>query len=217
MGGPIVQRYPNEGLRPGSIYLSCGDSASVDLPDKSVDLIVTDPPFSDNVNYSELADFFFVWQQLYFSTDSFRGATTTRHGSEVQDTQAEAFAKKLKRVFAECHRVLRDDGLQSAPRGAECAPDCGRGTTRPGGTAAADAQRCRSHLARPARPPARWACRSPARGRPVAALRPKDRNYNRKGSLNLPRGWVRSSRVGVGNGSLSSATAQPAARSERRR
>ena len=111
MGGPIVQRYPDEGLRPGSIYLSCGDSASVDLPDKSVDLIVTDPPFFDNVNYSELADFFFVWQQLYFSADSFRGATTTRHESEVQDTQAEAFAKKLKRVFAECHRVLRDDGL----------------------------------------------------------------------------------------------------------
>ena len=39
----------------------CDDSAHVTLKNESVDLIVTDPPFFDNVNYSELADFFFVW------------------------------------------------------------------------------------------------------------------------------------------------------------
>jgi hypothetical protein len=33
----------------------------MDLPDKSVDVIVTDPPFFDNVHYSQLADFFYYW------------------------------------------------------------------------------------------------------------------------------------------------------------
>ncbi len=34
------------------------------IKDQSVDLVVTDPPFGGNVNYSELADFFYVWLAL---------------------------------------------------------------------------------------------------------------------------------------------------------
>ena len=110
MGGPILRRYPATGLAPGSIYLSCGDSARTDLPAGSVDLVITDPPFFDNVHYSELADFFFVWQQLYFE-DRPDGTRTTRRNTEVQDADADAFAEKLRRVFVECRRVLRDHGL----------------------------------------------------------------------------------------------------------
>jgi len=111
IGGALVERYPKNGLKPGTAYLSCGDSSATDLPDKSVDLVITDPPFFDNIHYSELADFFFVWQQLYFADGSCVDARTTRRDTEVQDTKAGAFADKLKRVFAECHRVLRDEGL----------------------------------------------------------------------------------------------------------
>ncbi|NOS70407.1 MAG: adenine-specific DNA methylase [Verrucomicrobia bacterium] len=93
-----------------AIYLSCGSSASTGLADASVDLVVTDPPFFDNVHYSELADFFFAWQQL--GPSPFVGKrSTTRHVEEVQDTSAEQFAAKLSAVFAECCRVLREDGL----------------------------------------------------------------------------------------------------------
>ena len=93
-----------------AIYLSCGSSASTGLSDASVDLVVTDPPFFDNVHYSELADFFFAWQQL--GPSPFVGKrSTTRHVEEVQDTSAEQFAAKLRAVFTECRRVLREDGL----------------------------------------------------------------------------------------------------------
>lgn len=111
MGGTILEHYPNGGLRSGDTYLSCGDSSATDLPDKSVDLVITDPPFFDNVHYSELADFFFVWQQLYFGNGATKRRLTTRHDSEVQDIDSGAFAEKLRRVFVECHRVLRDEGL----------------------------------------------------------------------------------------------------------
>ena len=110
MGGEILNRYPKSGLKPGATYLSCGDSAKTDIPDKSVDLVMTDPPFFDNVHYSELADFFFAWQQIYFSKGSVR-KRTTRCPEEVQDTEADMFAEKLKGVFRECYRVLRDHGL----------------------------------------------------------------------------------------------------------
>ncbi|HMJ88833.1 MAG TPA: hypothetical protein VK530_03405 [Candidatus Acidoferrum sp.] len=93
-----------------SIFLSCGSSAFTGLSDGSVDLVVTDPPFFDNVHYSELADFFFAWQQL--GPSPFVGKrSTTRHIEEVQDTSAQQFAAKLRAVFAESCRVLRADGL----------------------------------------------------------------------------------------------------------
>ena len=91
-----------------SVYLSYGDSSSVDIPDKSVDLVVTDPPFFDNVHYSQLADFFYYWLKQMLDLSP---ANTTRSEREVQDTDPERFTAKLTSVFAECARVLRDNGL----------------------------------------------------------------------------------------------------------
>ena len=91
--------------------MSCGDSSRTDLPDRSVDVVITDPPFFDNVHYSELADFFYVWQQLYFEAPAGYEDFTTRRDGEVQDTDAVLFSEKLRAVFIECNRVLKDDGL----------------------------------------------------------------------------------------------------------
>jgi putative DNA methylase len=88
-----------------SVALSCGDSSTTALPDQSIDLVVTDPPFFDNVHYSELADFFYAWREPGRETKS------TRHNAEVQDPDAESFAIKLRSVFRECYRVLKDNGL----------------------------------------------------------------------------------------------------------
>jgi putative DNA methylase len=105
-----TQWPPPANAGPRTIHLSCGSSSCTGLAPGSVDLIVTDPPFFDNVHYSELADFFFAWQQL--GPSPFVGKrNTTRHAEEVQDTSAEQFAAKLRAVFTECCRVLQDDGL----------------------------------------------------------------------------------------------------------
>lgn len=107
----IVNSFPKDGLPKDSVYLSCGSSTITDLPNAGVDLVVTDPPFFDNVHYSELADFFYVWQQMYFDEPCSTGSTTTRHEEEVQDGDAVNFASKLGSVLRECHRVLKEDGL----------------------------------------------------------------------------------------------------------
>jgi putative DNA methylase len=80
------------------------------LEAKTVDLVITDPPFFDNVHYSELADFFFAWQQREPSPFT-QGRASTRHPEEVQDVSVEQFAAKLGAVFSESCRVLKDDGL----------------------------------------------------------------------------------------------------------
>ena len=94
----------------GTCYLSCGSSDDTKLPDQFVDLVVTDPPFFDNVHYSELADFFYSWQKLC-RRGFIDAATTTRHINEVQDTNADRFSEKLESVFTECLRVLKPEGL----------------------------------------------------------------------------------------------------------
>ena len=111
MGAEVLDAWPADGLPPGAVYLSVGDSAATDLPDRSVDAVVTDPPFFDNVHYSELADFFHVWQRLWLDDADGPRLETTRSGREVQDTDCARFSDKLSAVFAECHRVLKDEGL----------------------------------------------------------------------------------------------------------
>jgi putative DNA methylase len=43
------------------VTITCKSGDSLDyLADGSVDLVVMDPPYSDNVMYAELSDFFYV-------------------------------------------------------------------------------------------------------------------------------------------------------------
>jgi putative DNA methylase len=107
-------------------YLACGSSSRTDLADKSVDAVITDPPFFDNVHYSQLADFFHVWQRHILGEDGLRSSGTTRSGEEVQHGDADTFGNRLGAVWRECHRVLSDDGLliftyhHSRPEGWRC-------------------------------------------------------------------------------------------------
>lgn len=82
------------------------------IPTGSVDLVVTDPPYLDNIAYSELSDFFVPWLAGV-------GVLTGRRTSAMKDTLAAAdrtddagnmFAEGLAGVFGECHRILRPEG-----------------------------------------------------------------------------------------------------------
>jgi putative DNA methylase len=93
------------------LYLSCGDSSSTDIAARSVDAVISDPPFFDNVHYSELADFFHVWQRHVLGQGGPLKSNTTRVAGEVQNADGAIFTARLTAVWAECHRVLKDDGL----------------------------------------------------------------------------------------------------------
>lgn len=95
----------------GNALILCRDSAHINIPSESVDLVVTDPPFFDNVNYSELADFFYVWLKKFDIGIGGDNADSTRVAEEVQDSQQEKFEKKLANVFVECNRVLKQKGI----------------------------------------------------------------------------------------------------------
>jgi putative DNA methylase len=89
-----------------------GDSANTGLPDACVDLVVTDPPYMDNVHYSELADFFHVWLRRIKPFAHYPAhLVSTRHASEVQSGSPEQFRDAISRVWQECARVMKPSAL----------------------------------------------------------------------------------------------------------
>jgi adenine-specific DNA methylase len=97
---------------PGAAYIRTIDASDTDLPDRSIDLIVTDPPYMDNVHYSELADFFHAWMRGMSPHDSYPNeASSTRMSGEVQSPTPAGFGNAIGAVWEECYRVLKDGGL----------------------------------------------------------------------------------------------------------
>jgi adenine-specific DNA methylase len=95
----------------------CENSEQLPIPDSSVDAVVTDPPYSDNVQYGELSDFFYVWQRLALkgSYSEFEPLLVPKEEEIVknpkQGKDGSFYEMGLRGVFSECRRVLKDDGL----------------------------------------------------------------------------------------------------------
>lgn len=108
-----------------------GSAASlIHLADHSLDAIVVDPPYSDNVQYSELADFFYVWLKRsqghrrpeWFSSllcenaeeavkNDARFRTGTKKAKDAAAAAQVHYQSLMTKVFTEAHRVLRQDGV----------------------------------------------------------------------------------------------------------
>jgi adenine-specific DNA methylase len=94
-----------------------------------LDVIVTDPPYYATIQYSELSDFFYVWQkrvlgdifpELYLSelTDKDREAVANpsrfrNMGESPEELANRDYEAKMALAFAEYFRVLRDDGVMT--------------------------------------------------------------------------------------------------------
>jgi putative DNA methylase len=111
------------------VQISCGSGNSLGhLESGTVDAVVMDPPYYDNVMYAELSDFFYVWLKrtagmLY--PELFMVPLTEKENEAVANPArhegkkgAKALAgldyqQKMAEIFAECRRVLKDDGVMT--------------------------------------------------------------------------------------------------------
>lgn len=83
------------------------------IQDESVDFVLTDPPYFDNIAYSELSDFFVPWlQQLdVIPQDSARvGLQQSLAANRRDDESLDQFQRSLRNCFAEVVRVLKPQG-----------------------------------------------------------------------------------------------------------
>ena len=89
---------------------------------KKFDVLITDPPYYNNVQYSELSDYFYVWftkilSDIYPEAYNIPNTPKTneavanpvRHGSKKL---AEIFyEEKMRDIFSNHYNILRDDGV----------------------------------------------------------------------------------------------------------
>jgi len=100
-----------------------GSATELPYPDKFFDAVITDPPYYDNVPYSDLSDFFYVWLRRtigHLYPDLFLTPLTPKVEELVADTQRRGgsmeaakqwFEQQLTQAFREIYRVLKDDGI----------------------------------------------------------------------------------------------------------
>jgi adenine-specific DNA methylase len=89
-------------------WLIQGDSRNLPVEDGSVDLVVTDPPYYDNVQYSDLAAFFRVWLSRLLPAEAEWAYDEAASAVAVKGTDyAGSFLTALTGIFAECGRVLK--------------------------------------------------------------------------------------------------------------
>lgn len=118
-----------KGFTPPPVTLSCKSGDSLDhIADGSIDCVVMDPPYYDNVMYAELSDFFYVWLKRtagYVYPELFRRHLTDKENEAVANPakfRGEKGAKalagrdyqhRMAAIFAEMRRVLKPDGIMT--------------------------------------------------------------------------------------------------------
>jgi len=113
--GEMVESPPFEKSVGESFEVTQGDMRALDYEDE-FDAVITDPPYYDNIMYSEVADYFYVWQKILLEGkySGFDQEKTPRAESIVTNPflgkTAEDFESELEQSFSVIKQALKDDG-----------------------------------------------------------------------------------------------------------
>jgi len=115
VGIPVVENEPLQALQ--------GSATQLPWPDNFFDAVITDPPYYDNVPYSDLSDFFYVWLKrtigdlypdLFLTPLAPKSeelvADIVRRGGSMEEAKR-WFEEGLTQAFREIARVMKDDGI----------------------------------------------------------------------------------------------------------
>jgi len=121
--------FDEPGFVPPPVTITCRSADSLShLADESVDVVVMDPPYYDNVMYAELSDFFYVWLKRtagHVFPEFFTRALTDKDREAVANPAkfqgqkgarwlaARDYQERMAAIFAECRRVLKPDGIMT--------------------------------------------------------------------------------------------------------
>ncbi len=104
------------------VAIKNASATALPYPDAAFDAIITDPPYYDNIAYSYLSDFFYVWLKRsvgHLHPELFETVLTPKAGEIVAYSHREGgtkagkrfFEAELSKAFAEMYRVLKPDGI----------------------------------------------------------------------------------------------------------
>ncbi len=97
----LVKTWTQSPARRGGVMISTGSSTSLPLPDHSIDYVFVDPPFGQNIPYSDLA----------LVVEQWHGVTTQADEEATEDPfknrGLDEYADLISRCFSEYFRVLK--------------------------------------------------------------------------------------------------------------
>ena len=118
-----------ESTAPPPITVTCKPGDRLDhVAPASIDVVVMDPPYYDNVMYAELSDFFYVWLKRtagHVFPELFRRVLTDKENEAVANKArhrgikgaaalaSRDYRERMAAIFAECRRALKPDGLMT--------------------------------------------------------------------------------------------------------
>ena len=106
----------------GSGTIKHASATALPFDDEFFDMVATDPPYYDNVPYSHLSDYFYVWLKTILGSrfpDLFTTPLTPKsdevvaysHGTGGKNAGKLFFKTMLAKSFQEIYRVLKPDGI----------------------------------------------------------------------------------------------------------
>ena len=111
------------------VTITCKPGDSLDhIADASIDVVVMDPPYYDNVMYAELSDFFYVWLKRtagHVFPELFRRHLTDKDNEAVANPAkfqgqkgaralaGKSYQQRMAAIFRECRRTLKPDGIMT--------------------------------------------------------------------------------------------------------
>jgi len=117
----IITIFINNIESSSSLNISQGSATKLNFADSMFDGVFTDPPYYDNIPYSYLSDFFYIWLKRILSDlypELFSTPLTPKNKEIVAYTidrnweEAKAFFEEnLKKSFKEIYRVLKPNGI----------------------------------------------------------------------------------------------------------
>ena len=97
----LVKLWNSSPASTGNVMITTGSSTALPVPDASVDYVFVDPPFAQNIPYSDLALVVEQWHEVI--TSAIEEATKDSSKGRGLDEYAEL----MRRCFAEFFRVLK--------------------------------------------------------------------------------------------------------------
>lgn len=102
----------------GNVHVHNQSSTNLELEDNSIDIVLTDPPYYDSIDYTGLSEFFRPWFEVLISNTYQSNVNLTNEVkkeaivelSNSSDRGGDHYLKIMSEVFNEIERVLKING-----------------------------------------------------------------------------------------------------------
>jgi len=108
-----IETFDFESLKNGEkkYLIIQGDSTSVNIPNNLIDYVVTDPPYYDSVQYSDLSHFFRVWLKLFLPDFADWDYDTSQSVVSNENYNGKKkYGELLSGIWKTCKNSLKKDG-----------------------------------------------------------------------------------------------------------